>query len=352
MQTEAWQTLFTLESRDGVASWFMRIHQREINARRAKEITSSAKQAREFFRNSSQANDSVRPLLTYYGVASLSRALTLLLRRDAGEQGLTKGHGLETLGWTETLSGDLGQALANLGMLQVRTSAGVFNDLVLATKNYICLHINSSAVDWGLGYSIPPLGSETSLIDLLSRLPDLRGEFERSQKSFAFARVDQMTYSWDAGLNATVDRRQFEKISASYTMAGFNVAPSGHARQSEVTCDKATMESASPQFMHTFIHKRFGTIPGLHIVDPLPNGSRYSQLALTYMVSYILGMLARYFPTHWISLASGEKGDGLWPAINAAQRYVDQAFPELVVEFIEDLLMRRERELRADVDGA
>jgi hypothetical protein len=56
------------------------------------------------------------------------------------------------------------------------------------------------------------------------------------------------------------------------------------------------------------------------------------------MTSYILGMLARYFPTHWMSLLSGEKGDALWPAINAAQRYIDSAFPEMVVEFIHDTL--------------
>ncbi len=351
MQTDAWQSLFTLESRDGVALWFKRIHHRDINARRAKEITSSATQAREFFRNSSHANDSVRPLLTYYGVASLSRALTLLLRPDGGEQVLAKGHGLETIGWSETLSGDLGQALAGLGSLKVRTCTGAFNDLVSATMNYICLHVNSSDVDGGLGYPVPPLGSEASLIDMLSRLPDLRGEFERLQKPFAFANVKQMTYSCDTGLKVTVDRMQFEQISASYTVAGFKVAPSGRV-DSEVTCDTATMESCSPQFMHTFVHKQFGAIPALHIVDPLPSGARYSQLALTYMVSFMLGMLARYFPTHWISLASGEKGDGLWPAINAAQRYVDQAFPELVVEFVEDLLRRRDRELNAGADGA
>jgi len=104
--------------------------------------------------------------------------------------------------------------------------------------------------------------------------------------------------------------------------------------------------------MHTYIHKAFGAIPTLHIVDPLDNDTRYSQLAMTYLVSYVLGMLARYFPTHWISLASGEKGDGLWPAINAAQRYVDQAFPELVIEFVEDLLKRRELETKISVAGA
>jgi hypothetical protein len=63
MDTEIWQQLLSLESRDIVAKWFEKIHGRELNARRAKEIGASARQAREYFRNSAAANNSVRPLL-------------------------------------------------------------------------------------------------------------------------------------------------------------------------------------------------------------------------------------------------------------------------------------------------
>src|SRR4051812_19023118 len=96
VEGEVWQNLLSLESRDVVTNWFMKIHGRELNARRSKEIGAAARQAREFFRNSADSNFSVKPLLTFYGVASLSRALTLLLRREGGEESLTKGHGLET----------------------------------------------------------------------------------------------------------------------------------------------------------------------------------------------------------------------------------------------------------------
>ena len=49
-------------------------------------------------------------------------------------------------------------------------------------------------------------------------------------------------------------------------------------------------------------------------------------------------MLARYYPTHWISLSHGEKGDALWPTINRAQQMVEKSFPELIIEMIYDLL--------------
>jgi hypothetical protein len=90
--------------------------------------------------------------------------------------------------------------------------------------------------------------------------------------------------------------------------------------------------------MHTYVNKMFCSIPILNIVKPMESGTRYSQMAVTYLTSYILGTLTRYFPTHWVSLMNGEKGDALWPSVNAAQRYIDSALPEMVVSFIHDTL--------------
>lgn len=88
MDQEIWHQLLPLESRDITKKWFSIIHGRELNTRRTKEINAAAKQAREYFRNASKADYSVRPLLTFYGVASLSRSFLLLLKRDGGEEKL------------------------------------------------------------------------------------------------------------------------------------------------------------------------------------------------------------------------------------------------------------------------
>jgi hypothetical protein len=118
---EIWQQLLSLESRDVTQQWFSKIHGRELNVRRAKEINAAAKQSREYFRNASNSDYSVRPLLTYYGVTSLSRAL-LLLHREGGEEGLRSGHGLVTVDWGEQLSGDASVGLATLLNLWVFTN--------------------------------------------------------------------------------------------------------------------------------------------------------------------------------------------------------------------------------------
>ena len=92
---ETWQRLLGLESRDVVQLRFHRIHARELNARRAGEINAAARQAREYFRNAAASDYSVRPLLTFYGIACLSRALLLLMKAKGGEECLPHSHGLE-----------------------------------------------------------------------------------------------------------------------------------------------------------------------------------------------------------------------------------------------------------------
>ena len=60
MNSDTWQHLLGLESVDVVCGWHKEIHDRHLNARRATEITSSAKQAREYFRNAANsANPSI-----------------------------------------------------------------------------------------------------------------------------------------------------------------------------------------------------------------------------------------------------------------------------------------------------
>ena len=60
------------------------------------------------------------------------------------------------------------------------------------------------------------------------------------------------------------------------------------------------------------------------------------------MVAYVLGMLTRYYPTHWIALIQGDKGDAMWPTINRAQHFVETSYPELVIELVHDLLKERD----------
>jgi hypothetical protein len=336
LNNRTWQRLLGLESVDVVRDWHKKFYQRELSTKRATEITSSAKQAREYFKNAANAANTVKSLLTFYGIASLARSVLLLLKPGSGEESLVRGHGLETVNWSTTLSGDLSVALSAIGSLKVRTTAGLFNDFLMQTKNRICMHVRSSAVDWKLDYDQPPLGLEVSLEALFLIVPDLSRIAPNTTDSPFLASISEMSYTDEGGFSATTRSNQFAGFQDSYLDLGYEVHLEGE--QAKIKCDSKTFQGSIPQFMHTYVNKMFGSIPSLFIVKPIHEDARLSQLAITYMLAYFMGMLTRYFPTHWVALHSGTKGDGLWPTISATQNYVESVFPELVIELIYDSL--------------
>lgn len=80
-----WEELSVYESHDFVGKWYKIRHGRTLNAVRTREIASSFTQGREYFASAKGAATSVRPLLFYYGVLSLSRGLILLLDRTKAD---------------------------------------------------------------------------------------------------------------------------------------------------------------------------------------------------------------------------------------------------------------------------
>ena len=336
MHTDVDTQLTALESVDVVRDWHSRLAAREMSFRRAAEVVAAARQAREYMRNANGAAQTVRPLLTYYGNASLARSLILLLKRDGGEETLTKSHGLETVGWASQLSTKMPESLPQLLDLSIRSTVGLFSELLVVTENTNCIHVRSARVDWRLPYPVPPVGMQLTLGDLMTRLPDLVPEHSQYTARWALAAVSDMTFSTESGLRISAKGDPLNAVKADYIAAGYSLEGSGGTLQ--LTCSAPICEVSPPQFTHTYVRKMFGSIPTLHLVPPLRENARLSQIAVTLALSYVLGMLTRYFPTHWMALQSGTTGDGLWPIVLGAQGYVERAFPELVLEYLYDCL--------------
>jgi hypothetical protein len=353
MNSDVWQRLLHLESRDFVSDWFERIHGRKLNARRAKEIIASARQGREYFRSASTASFAVRPLLAFYGVASLCRSLTLLHRRDAGEEGLRQGHGLETVAWSATLSGDLPVALASISKLRVRTCGGLFSDLLAATRKRTVLHVYDRTIHVSFDNEEQRLGQETSLADILDRLPDIFRDVS-TERPRMWIRLKDFVYSPDSGAEITVHGTPDHPVCVEYAGAGFELSLEDDPYDSSpgrtvLKIDETGFKKYFPQLLDARVIRTMGGYPSPHLVSKFSPDAWLSQISVTYMLSYILGMLARYFPTHWSALMGGEKGDAIWPNINAAQTYVEVALPELVLEVINNSLFEPDDEV---MDGS
>ncbi len=334
---EVWQNLRALESFDNVKIWFNRIHHKDLNSRRTNEIICTARQAREYFKNAKQADYSVRSLLTFYGIASLSRATALLLRKNSGEEALNKGHGLEVFNWSEILSGEISTALSNLEKLQVKTCKGLFYDFLLSINNTTYMHTNGSNVNWSIPYLIPELEMSISLEDLLSRIPDLKNDASTLPDGFKGVVINDIAYTQQDGFKVKNLLNPPQSLLNAYQSKGYVIKETSKGTFSfEGTADLFNKDT--PLFLHSYIHKMFGSIPYLYIVEPLKCGSNYCELSICYLLSYFMGMLSRYYPTHWVSLINGGNGDRLWPIINRAQNYVEIVFPELVIELIQEQL--------------
>ncbi len=319
-------------------TWFNKIHGRTLSTRRANEIACAAKQAREYFRNAKQADYSVRSLLTFYGVASLSWAVTLLLNRNNGEKVLTKGHALEVSQWSDVLSGEISDALRNLSKLEVKTCHGLFEDFLKAVKNTTYLHTCSSGVDACIPYPIPDVCKRISLEELLSRTPDLEQD-AKDCFSMNCAIVGSLSKGPDGGLVIDCSFDDASSVAECYRNIGYAIKEIDSSRYS-FGCSIDLFALKPPYFFHSYIRKTFGCIPQLYIAVPLNCACYYCEMGICYLISYFMGMLSRYFPTHWVSLVNGGgAGDRLWPIINRAQNYVESVFPELIVELIQDTLM-------------
>ena len=69
-----------------------------------------------------------------------------------------------------------------------------------------------------------------------------------------------------------------------------------------------------------------------YIIQDFPNNDRLPRYVILYLYAYILGMLVRYFPTKWMSLVNGEKGDAARPLIYEVIDLIECDWPGAVTK--------------------
>ena len=58
-----------------------------------------------------------------------------------------------------------------------------------------------------------------------------------------------------------------------------------------------------------------------------PNGDKLNEFFKLYLTSFVLGTLARYYPSVWMALLSGSPGDFARPLIFEAIEAIESEFP-------------------------
>ena len=340
MDRKVWERLLRFESRDYLARFYRKKHGRDLNAQRAREIGACFSQGRDYFSAASQASETVKPLLIYYGVASLCRGATLLRNKDKREESLKPGHGLSTVGWAEKLSGGIG----NLLQLEVEATKGTFTEFVEALGNgqsYAWLNPNLETGQFRKDYGTPSFltdGTKLSLGDLLSRERDLAAEFEIANDGWGntdFGRVlaleDRIRVHFIAIQGD--DRVAALKAYRFPENAVYSQQPDPIHRNMKTACVEMLAEGEARKELVPMAYQQ-DTQPGKvgAIVRPFPNGDNLIDLHRLVIESYILGMLCRYFPSKWMALLGSDKGDIARSVILAAIDRIEREFPKLLTD--------------------
>lgn len=338
MDRKLWEPLQRFESRDYLTRHYKKLHNRSLNMQRANEIGSCFTQGREYFFSASTASETVKPLLIYYGIASLSRGATLLKDISKREESLTPAHGLMTIDWAKILHTGISEVLN----LRIQSSKGLFQEFVSAVGNgqsYSWLNkdgrIGSFKKEFG-ELAFFKDDSQLSLGDLLSRERELFCEYEIANDGWGNVDVG-VVVALEASLRihfSITQQGSAEDMINLYqfpTSSKISIEPHpqySHVPQLKTLCIEipATGEDLK-RYAPLAIEQ--GTNLGW-IIRPFSNGDNIIDIHRMFMESFILGMFSRYFPSRWMSLLRSEKGDIARSVVLAAIARIEDRFPRLL----------------------
>ena len=336
MNNQDWHAISRFESHDLVKAWYKETHGREPNSAKISQVNASFSQGREYFRNAILADLSVKPLLLYYGVLSLSRGAILLNDDSKKEESLKPNHGLEVVNWQETLK----DGIKNVLELRVRATNGTFRELVDSCRNRHIEHCfyapgkTKVVVDHDLGnIGFATDASLLTLGDLLSRL---------MQTTFDYQGITGTPSKWFPVIVTAYSTETHFALMSPHVISDLK----GLVDEKSVLIQPTpqgwpnVLIDTLPQFSLVFLHdagktyqKKFPVFhhrdghPSMTGILDFPNQDKLSEFFKLYVTSYILGMLARYYPSKWMELLRNSPGDFARPLLLKAIEAIEADFP-------------------------
>lgn len=319
-----WQQILNYQSYDIISTSYSNRHKKKISAKKINEIASNFIQAREYFLNTQKSSFSVKPLLLYYGVVGLARGIILILSANLTEAAMKQGHGLSTVRWKEVLS----TGLVGIKDLKIAISSGTFLELLNATENKSYLKHNSSAVNTMVSYGIPDTGMELSFEELVKLIPDLIDEYQEwSGRPSLLHPLKQLTNIGDNQVKIIIEKTSYYSEDNLHKLFP-DAQIEDSSREVHIITSKTKVPHLCQKFRSSF------DIGQVYIGENPTVSFSLSTITTFYCLAYYLGMLARYFPSIWVSLDRISKGDRVYPLIQKLLDLIFQEFPKLTVDFL------------------
>lgn len=362
-QADPWVRISIYQSRDLIWERFKERHDRDASDGLCRTISSQLRQGQQFFESAKDAGEMVRPILIYYGVLALARALILFDCPSKRVDDLAQAHGLSAVGWSGLFKE--GNASAILPELRIRITDGTFSELGSTTKNAEWTQSNwddelrfgvrspkgLGSLGW-LAEGTHPLPDEREITlgEALRRVPDLAFLWEETMGEPAAcfpADILILRGARNMGPNfPPTDRRveislipnflplpALDELSSmfEFNLRGFQaLEPAGQQRRN-FAADLANGRSVIARLPPVRVNKHWSD----YLVAPLRDGLILSTMSTLFLVSFAIGSLARYYPTAWQGMTVMRKGDRSYPVLKEAVACVERQFPREVADYFE-----------------
>ena len=348
MTLSHWDYLSALQSHDFVLRTYTERHKRRPSARLIKQITANFLQAQEYYNSARVAAASVKPLLLYYGISSLSRGIILSLDPRQHEDTLAASHGLQPVRWKETLHGEI----KNLLELEVTACRGTFTELAAATRNKTegwfhigpypsrvrfektqdISEITNGDIKIGLGDCLSWIKQLSKIYQSVMGIPSnvfsaqifyiaAQNNIPKLQADISMFRIGDINEA---------DMRDVFRLSTEIPILhrdGTNwiQVPALWARitggsESDLMAQMPTYDEDSGEVAN--------------VVRPIEGKYDIAPLLIMYLSAYILGMIVRYFPSIWMALLRNEKGDQAQPLLLSAMKVIEEGFLNQALRFL------------------
>ena len=336
---DTWEILGFYESRDLLHRTYEERFGQSPRSNKVEEITYHLAQGREYFSSAKQSALLVRPLLLYYGVLALSRALILFLDTSKRERGLKHGHGVDIPNWKDVLHRECKeQSINKLAELKLKFVKGTFTDLSQATKNEEqaeFVWINTYRIWQENGTTELEPEYEVTVKEVLARIQDIAHSFTVTFKepSCCYPAIisgssEQIAvHVSNEHVRRNLELPNMDILSKSEICEIFPMFRDAKQDSNEAYWFRGSCDELPPI--------RNDQQGNAFLVAPLSNECVLSSLSFLYLISYATGMLARYYPSQWGRLMHGSKGDWLFPLIKSVLTVVEERFPELTLLTLE-----------------
>jgi hypothetical protein len=258
---------------------------------------------------------------------ALTKGLILCINPTLTEEQLKASHGLEIKNWKKVIKDK------NFEDLQITFTEGTFSELITATENMNYLRANSSEINWHSYLKAPEKGTIITLKQLIQYFPDLDKEHQSwISEKLIYGVIKE--YS-----SETPEKKQIIKLAGVVEEDILKLfLPDEYCKSKTIEYTKTytLVKFASEDWYPNITQKWNGAfkIGDACIIPTLPNDIGLSLLTSMYAISYVFGMLARYYPSVWISLRRVEKGDRIYPFAIRTLGFIQEKFPRQILDFL------------------